>query len=781
MKIQNTSLNKLEFPIILSRLSDFAILPATKSKIQNIKPNNDLDELNKELDKVEEASKIIIRAMRAPIYISSDYDKILMLLSKGAIIDALSIYETIKLYETIKSNLKFSSELIRMQIESSNYQRLLLNAFVNDSIEKLLIKSVDENGYVLDEASTTLKSIRKRLNQLEINLKQKLQEIIAKESSKLSQTSVVLRDDRYCIAVKSEFKNQIKGIIHDISASQQTCFIEPLIVTQIMSDKSKLIEEEKAEIHHILKNLSNLLSEEVENLKNNFKIIKEIDYIFSKGMLAVSYDGRKPTLNNQGLLDLVDARHPLLKVKKVIPNNVSFGNGYKGIIVTGPNTGGKTVLLKTIGLLCLMIKYGLLIPANEKSNVMVFDQIFCDIGDDQSIESNLSTFSSHMNNITSIIDEVTPKSLVLFDEIGSGTDPIEGSNLAKAILKYLIKEKICFITTTHYSDLKAFGFENDDVINASMEFDQNTLSPTYRLNLGVSGSSNAFNIAKRLGLKEEIIKDAKNMTITSDDDVRKLIFRLEKNAKKLEYKTKEVEILKQELEKEKKDYNQKLEHIENEKNQILNKAQKEADDFVEKITLEALEILEKTKKLQSNETKLHELIEAKRNVDSLSKTINKPKKNNIVDNKKINVNDDVYVIPYDQYGNVQKILKDGRYEVSIGNMSMKLERTDLKLVKAQVVEKPKEIGISFSKSKVNVSMTLDLRGKRYEEALDLLDKYVDDLLLVGMKQASIIHGFGTGVIRELVQSFVKNNKNIASFRYGGENEGGFGVTVITLK
>ena len=781
MKIQNTSINKLEFPTILNNLASFAILPITKANIQNIEPSNDIEYLDKELSKVEEASRIIIRAMRAPIYISSDYDKILILLNKGAILDALSIYETVKLYETLKTNIKFSSELVKMQIESNYYQTLVSNAFVNESIEKLLVKSIDENGYVLDEASATLKSIRKRLVQLEINLKQKLQEIIAKESSKLSQTTVVLRDDRYCIAVKSEFKNQIKGVIHDTSASMQTCFIEPLVVSQIMSDKSKLIEEEKAEIHHILKNLSNILSEEVEHLKNNFEIVKEIDFIFAKGMLATSYDGRKPKLNNKGLLDLVDARHPLLKVKKVIPNNVSFGEGYKGIIVTGPNTGGKTVLLKTVGLLCLMTKYGLLIPAHENSNVMIFDQIFCDIGDDQSIESNLSTFSSHMNNITTIINNVTPSSLVLFDEIGSGTDPIEGSNLAKAILKYLIKEKISFITTTHYSDLKAFGFENNDVINASMEFDQNTLSPTYRLNLGVSGSSNAFNIAKRLGLKDEIIKDAKNMTITSDDDVRKLIFRLEKSAKKLDEKAKEVEKLKQELEFEKKEYNKKLENIEKDKYNILNKAQKEADDFVEKITLEALDVLEKTKKLQTNDTKLHEIIEAKRNVDSLAKTINKPKKNNVIENKTIKINDDVYVIPYDQYGTVQKILKDGRFEVSIGNMSMKLERSELKLVKSQVVEKPRDIGVSFSKSKGHVSMTLDLRGKRYEEAADLLDKYVDDLMLVGMKQASIIHGFGTGVIRELVQSFVKNNRNIASYRYGGENEGGFGVTVITLK
>mgnify|MGYP003292048152 CR=1 FL=1 len=781
MNFQNYSINKLEFPILLNRLVDYAILPATKDLLSNLVSSSNIEEIEQELTKVEEAAHIIIRSMRAPLYISSDYDKILLLLKKGAILDALSLYETVKLYETIKSNIKFASELLKMQITSPYYQSIVSTMYVNESIEKILVKSIDENGYVLDDASSTLKLIRKKLTQLEINLKQKLQEIIAKEGSKLSQTSVVIRDDRYCIAVKSEYKNHIKGVIHDTSASMQTCFIEPLVVSQMMSDKSKLIEDEKIEIHRILKELSSILYDEVDLLNESFKVIKEIDYLFSKGMLAVSYDGRKPKLNNEGYMNLIQARHPLLKVKQVIPNNVSFGNGYRGIIVTGPNTGGKTVLLKTVGLLCLMIKYSLLIPASEESNIMIFDQIFCDIGDDQSIESNLSTFSSHMTNITKIINEVTPKSLVLFDEIGSGTDPIEGSNLAKAILKYLIKEKVSFITTTHYSDLKAFGFENSEVINASMEFDQNTLSPTYKLNLGISGSSNAFNIAKRIGLKYEIIKDAKKMTLTSDDDVRKLIFKLEKNAKELDLKTKELEQNKLEFLKLKEEYKQKVDNLEKEKNYIINKAHKEADEFVDKISKEALELLENAKKLQNNDTKLHEIINAKHNVDMLSKKVNKPKPTKTIENKEIKVGDDVYVIPYDQYGVVQKKLKDNSYEISIGNISMKLNREELKLVKSQVVEKPKDSFVSFSKSKVNVSMTLDLRGKRYEEASDLLDKYIDDLLLVGMKQATIIHGYGTGVIRELVQSFVKKNKNIESHRYGGENEGGFGVTVITLK
>ena len=719
--------------------------------------------------------------MRAPLYMSCDYDKILLLLSKGAILSGKELYETVKLYETIRANVKFANHLKKDQIESQYFQMITSKLYLNESIEQMLLKTLDEEGNVEDNASPKLKSLRKKLVQIELNLKQKLQEIVAKEAAKLSQTSIVLRDDRYCLAVKSEYKNHIKGIIHDTSASMQTIFIEPFIVSQMMSDKAKLQEEEKAEIHRILKELSQILLLEQPLLQENFHLIKEIDFIFAKGMLAKSYDGYRPKLNHQGRLNLIKARHPLLKVKKVIPNTVSFGDGYLGIIITGPNTGGKTVLLKTVGLLCTMIKYGLLIPADEKSDIMIFDQIFCDIGDDQSIESNLSTFSSHMTNITEIINNITPKSLVLFDEIGSGTDPIEGSNLAKAILNYLIKEKVSFITTTHYSDLKTFGFENPYVINASMEFDQHTLSPTYELKLGISGSSNAFNIAKRLGLKEEIINDAKKMAVTSDDIVRQLVLKLEKKAKQLEEQTLEYERLKEDTYQIKQEYDAKVKKFEKEKQILYKKAQAEADEFVMTIKNDALQIIEEAKKLKNDQVKLHEIIDVRHQVNNLDRDIVKEREMQNTDNSNLEVGDDVYITSYDQYGTISRILKDNQYEVSIGNMSVKLAKKELTKVKTITNQQPKEINFSFRKSKATISMTLDLRGKRYEDAKEALDKYIDDLVVVGLKQATIIHGYGTGVIRELVQNFLKNNKNIASYRYGGENEGGFGVTVITLK
>lgn len=784
MNFQEVSSNKLELPIIIERLESIAVLDSVKNKILNLKAMNNLESIREELNKVDEAQLIITRLMRAPIYLISNYDKILKLLEKEATLDAIDLYQTVRLYETIKSNQKFAQDLLNNKIESKYYQNIVSNLYFNETIFNVLIKSIDENGSILDDASPTLKKIRKQISQIDISLKQKLQEIIAANASKLSQTSIVLRDDRYCLAVKIEYKNNFKGIIHDMSASMQTVFIEPLIASQLMNDKAKLIEEEKEEVYKILKNLSSILSSEVESLQYNWEIIKEIDFVFAKAYLSTLYDGSKPNLNTDGQLNLIQARHPLLKVKKIIPNNITFGNGYLGIIVTGPNTGGKTVLLKTVGLLCLMVKYGLLIPASSKSNVMIFDQIFCDIGDDQSIANNLSTFSSHLTNITNIVNQVTPRSLVLFDEIGSGTDPIEGSNLAKAILKYLIKEKVSFITTTHYSDLKAFGFENSDVINASMEFDQNTLSPTYNLKLGISGASNAFNIAKRLGLKEEIIKDAEEMTTTSHNDVKKIITNLEIRAKELTDQMIELDNLKKDNFALKKEYDLRLSNIEVEKQRILNNAQKKADEFIEKVTREALDTLEKVKNLKTNDSKLHQIIDAKHQVDNLSQKIELPKKkksdNEYID-RKISIGDDVFIENYGQYGVVEKILKDDLYQISIGNISLTLASDEIKIVKNNVVETSKSNKVSFDKAKTKVSMTLDLRGKRYEEARDLLDKYIDDLLVVGLKQASIIHGFGTGVIRELVQTYVKNNKNISSYRYGGGNEGGLGVTVIMLK
>lgn len=781
MSIAEQTKNKLDFNVIISELCDFAILPATKQNIKSLTPYPNKEVIIAQMSIAEEALTIIERSMRAPFNITCDYDYITSLLKKGALLTGSQLYETIRLYQTIHLNVKFANELKKNQIASTYFQSLTTKFYVNERLEHELVKSLDENGNVLDEASPLLKTTRKKILQLELNLKNKLQELVSKESGKLSQTNIVLRDNRYCLAVKSEYKNQIKGIIHDVSASMQTCFIEPQVAAQMMNEKAHLLEIEKAEVNRILKDFSQALQQEVEILQMNFNILKEIDFIFAKGLLAQKQNAIKPKINDTGILDLRNARHPLLKVKKVIPNNVSFGDGYLGIVITGPNTGGKTVLLKTVGLICLMTKYGLLIPADENSNVMIFDQIFCDIGDDQSIASNLSTFSSHMNNIKEIIERITPRSLVLFDEIGSGTDPVEGSNLAKAILKYLINEKVSFITTTHYSSLKAFAFENPNIINASMVFDEQSLSPTYKLKLGISGSSNAFNIARRLGLKSSIVEDATKMAKASNTDVNKLITSLEKKQDELDQKIIFYETSEANARKVQEEYQQKLNKLEKEKKQIILKAETIAKQKIAKLTEEALNIIEEARKLKNTDPKLHEIIEIKHKIDNLEPHFEQTKAPKVVDNQTLQIGDDVYLKSYDQYGTIQKILKDHRYEVAIGNISLTLDASEFSKVAKIQYTNDQNKNISFNKSLHQVALTLDLRGKRYEEAKDLLDKYLDDLAVAQIKQASIIHGYGTGVIRELVQNYLRSNKNVASFRYGGENEGGFGVTVITLK
>lgn len=780
--IKLLSTKKLEINEILTALYHECILPKTMDIVQHLEQSDNIEYLNNELDNVDEALKIIMRFERAPIMMSSDYDYILMLASKGAKLSGSEIYETERLFLTIKANKKLLNALLNEKVSCHNYERIINEIDIIDYLDQIIVKSIDESGEVLDNASPTLKQIRNKLQGIDQRIKTRCQEILVKESSKLAQSSIVMRNDCYCLAVKAEYKNMVKGTIQDYSSSMQTVYIEPYGVQELMREKMELYHQEHDEIEKILKEISSYINKEVERLKLYFEKVVELDLLFAKSSLACTYSGRRPHLNLDGNLNLVNARHPLLKVKKVIPNNINFSSKYDGIIITGPNTGGKTVLLKTVGLLVLMTKYGLLIPADAESDVMLYDNVFCDIGDDQSIENNLSTFSSHMNNIVQIINEVTPKSLVLFDEIGAGTDPVEGSNLAKAILKYLIKNAVSFITTTHYSDLKAFGFEEPRIINASMEFDQNTLSPTYHLLIGVSGSSNALYIAKRLGLKKEILDDANELTLTNDTETRKLILKLEAMVNENEELKRSLNSLIQENETKQKQLDNELDNIDQKQKEIINKAILEATKIIEKAKGEGQDLILALEENLNKNLKLHEVIDLKKKLNDLDvKKKTEKKKKTTNSNEPIEVGDDVYIDSYDQYGSVQKINKNGTYHVAIGNILLDVSRDDLsKVKKTPKVSEPK-LRISTSTSKANVSLVLDLRGKRYVEAEDALDKYIDDLVLVGIKQATIIHGYGTGAIRELVQSFVRRSPHIKSFRYGGETEGGFGVTVIELK
>ena len=779
----NNFLKKLELDLIFEELSSYAIMPSTRSKIAHINPLNDINKIRILLEETYEALNIIERLGRAPINIVSDYVNIIKVASKGGKLDGLELYETFKLFSTIKENYQHLDFLEKESIGCKYYKEYVQQLYIDDDLDAKIKKSIDEDGYVLDDASPTLKSIRNKLRSMEARIKAKLQELVSKEASKLSQTTVSIRNDRYVIPVRAEYKNMIKGTIQDVSASNQTFYIEPLVIMEMTNEKQKLIKEEVKEIDIILSELSKMVGDNFEVLKSDFEIIGKIDFIFSKGLLAHKQNATLVNINNEHRMELVNARHPFIDPNKVIPNSISFDD-YLGIVITGPNTGGKTVLLKTVGLLVLMTKCGLLIPADEKSNVMIYDKVCCDIGDDQSIQANLSTFSSHMKNITEIIDMVTPNSIVLFDEIGGGTDPDEGSKLAISILDYLIKNEISFITTTHYSELKLFAYDNEKIVNASMEFNQDTLSPTYRLLIGLPGASNALNIAARLGLKKEIVDDAKMRSITSNSELKVLMDKLEKRLYKLIEEEKEIKTLKKELKEQKQSYLNKLEELEVKKNNIIEQANKDAQEHLINITEEATIILEELKELQNKGSiKLHEIAAVKHELNELQEKhipiVEKPKSIK----RDIRLGDDVYVRKYDQYGNVMKVLKNGSFEVSLGNVSMVLKKDQLEVIDKIPDSKQPKVKIEKTKviSSAKMSLSLDLRGERYEDAKDKIQKYFDDAILTGLKQFTIIHGYGTGTIRNLVQDYLRKNKNVQSFRYGGAGEGGMGSTVVILK
>lgn len=776
-------LKTLELDQILSQLSGYAVLERTKMMIRDLRPINDVDIINTLLDEVDEAVRIILRFYSVPIMFGQDLLVPLKQAAKGATLSPLELYDIILLFDTIKACEKLQNSLLKEKMQTPYFNEHLESLVIDYDLDSLIKKAIAPNGDILDTASPELLNIRNKIKSLERNIKNKIQEILAKEAGKLSQATVSIRNDRYVLPVKAEYKNSFKGVVHDTSASLLTVYIEPHAIYELNNTLNKVKEEEKEEINRVLRLLSKRAGNISDTLINNYMSIVDLDFIFAKASYAIIIKASRPKINTNHQLDLINAYHPLLNVPKVIPNSISFGEKERGIIITGPNTGGKTVLLKTVGLLVLMVKCGLLVPCDENSNVMIYDMVCADIGDEQSIQNNLSTFSSHMKNIVNILETVTPNSLVLFDELGSGTDPKEGSSLAMAILKYLLEHKISFITTTHYSELKAFAYNHPEVINASVEFDETTLQPTYKLLLGVPGSSNAFSIAKRLGLKPEIVEAAAATTYQSNDELQILINKLERKARDLEKRLIQVEAEKNKYKVLNEELGNELLNIDRVRDEIIEKANQEAKKLIEKLTFEANRILEEARQLvKEKDLKLHQVIDLKHQVNVLhDEKITKENNNEI--SGPIEVNDPVYHNQFGQYGVVTKKFKNNTFEILLGNVRIKVKEKDLKKVAEtpKVEKKQAKSTISVSKASKSVKLSLDLRGERYEDAKILLDRYLDDCQLHNIKQATIIHGYGTGVIRELVQKTLKASRYVESFRYGGAGEGGSGATVVTFK
>ena len=645
------------------------------------------------------------------------------------------------------------------------------------------LQAINEGGFVESFASEKLAKIRRRIQENEHQVREILQDLLKSKADMLADAVIASRNGRNVLPVKNTYRNRIAGVVHDISASGNTVYIEPRSVVNLNEEIANHRADERYEIIQILEELSDTLRPHAAEIANNAWIIGHLDLIKAKYRFMRDCKAVVPEVSSNRSIQLLQLRHPL--IENAVANDLHFTEDLTEIVITGPNTGGKTIMLKTLGLAQIMAQSGLPILADPGSRVGIFSQVFADIGDEQSIEQSLSTFSSHMTNIVSILNQVDTASLILLDELGAGTDPQEGAGLAIAILEDLRLRGIKTMATTHYPELKAYGIETAGVQNASMEFDTASLRPTYRFMQGVPGRSNAFEIARRLGLSETIIQDAMKMTNT-DNDVNQIIEKLE--AQTLESR-KRLDTI-QEVEQENLKFNRALRKLYNEltreRETELNKAREEAKEIVDMALSESDRILQGLH--AKSQLRPHEIIEAKAQLKKLAPETVDLSKNKVLKKAKKarapKVGDEILVISYGQRGTLVKQLKDGRWEAQVGLIKMTLEEKEFNLIKVEkeaAQPKKRQVNVVKRSNTSGPRARLDLRGKRYEEAMQELDGFIDQALLNNMAQVDIIHGIGTGVIREGVTKYLRRNKHVKSFEYAPQNAGGSGATIVTFK
>lgn len=790
MTNQHKIFQTLEFEKILTSLASHAETSLGKQLAHSLQPASDFEEVKLRLKLTDEALKVIRFHGGASFGGIRDVTKSI---HRAKIAGLLQAGELLQIAETLYGARRLKRMLLQVHEEHAvpGIAEMCRQITEHRSEEQAIKACIDDEGSVVDHASGELARIRQEMRTNVARIREKLETMIRSSSTQkmLQEQLITMRGDRYVIPVKQEYRASFGGMIHDQSASGATLFIEPQAVVNLNNRLRELKLKEEKEIEKILRGLTEQVASIADEVLVMLDWLAQLDFVFAKGALASQMKATLPKMNDRGYLKLIRARHPLIEGDQVVPTNVELGNSYTAIIITGPNTGGKTVTLKTIGLLSLMAMAGLFIPAEDGSQLCMFDAIYADIGDEQSIEQSLSTFSSHMTNIIAMLREMTPKSLVLLDELGAGTDPAEGSALAIAILEAMHKRGCRIVATTHYSELKAYAYQRKGVINASMEFDIQTLSPTYRLLIGVPGRSNAFAIAEKLGLPKPILDRARGEIGEEEQKVESMIASLEANriGAEEEHATaqqlrKEVERLRSELEEQKRRFDEK-------KNKLLAKAEQEAREAVEKARKEANMIITELRKLAMEErasVKEHKLIEARRKLDEAvpelrKKSENKQSHPSSGKNNVIEPGDEVHVISLQQKGHVIECVGEREAMVQIGIMKMKLPFDDLQRIQT-TQRKNTKAGTAVKRQKSEeVKLELDLRGSNLEEALIEVDRFLDDALMSNLNQVYIIHGKGTGVLRNGIQEYLRRHKRIKQYRLGNYGEGGAGVTVAELK
>ena len=787
------ALKKLEYDKIIKKLMDFAVSPMAKEKAEALLPYTAMTDITQAQQETTEAVSMILRKGTLTL---GGFREIRPQMKRAAMGGVLSMGELMNIGSFLYV-CRRAKEYAKHENKTESYEKLdalfeLIQPIV--SLENEITRCILSETEMSDTASAALHKIRREIKQSHEKVKDQLNSIIASSAYKnmLQDPVVTIRNDRYCVPVKSEYRSTFPGMIHDQSNTGSTVFMEPLSVVQLNNKIKQLQAEEKKEIEKILLELSEKVTEQREILQANMEVLTHLDFVFAKGNLSLSINGTQPLFNLKGYINIQKARHPLLEEKKVVPISIYLGKDFTTLLITGPNTGGKTVALKTLGLFTLMGQAGLHIPAFDHSQLAVFDNVFADIGDEQSIEQSLSTFSAHMSNIVTILEEVTPYSLVLFDELGAGTDPTEGAALALSIIESLRKRKIRTAVTTHYSELKVYALSTEGVENACCEFDIETLRPTYRLLIGIPGKSNAFAISKRLGLSDEIIEGAKEFISHDEARFEDVITDLEISKKSVAFEQERAEQYRKEAERLKEEVAYQKNKTKEQKEKILSRAREEARQIYQQAKEEADNIIKQmnqTAKESADRQKLSQQRSAiKAKLSSMQEAFLKSpkKKSTHKPPQQLQPGDKVYVISFDQSGTALCAPdKNKEVMVQMGSMKIKVPLSELMLddtpkPKNETPKKMISTNVKAGKSQY-ISAEIDCRGQLVEEALGNIDKYLDDAYLSGLKQVTIIHGKGTGALRSAVQTYLRTNSHVKSYRPGVYGEGEMGVTVVELK
>ena len=772
-------LETLEFNKVKALFEPHLLTEQGLEQLKELVPTDKADKIRQAFAEMEEMQELFVEHPHFSISATKDIAATCKRLEMGA---DLNIEEFLLLKRVIFASRELKNfydnlENVRLDHLANWFEKLHDFPHLQGNLQ-----AINEAGFIENFASEELARIRRKIHDSESQVRDVLQDLLKQKAQMLTEGIIASRNGRQVLPVKNTYRNKISGVVHDISASGNTVYIEPREVVKLSEEIASLRADERYEMMRILQELSERVRPHAAEIANDGWIIGHLDLIRSKVRFIQETEAVVPQVSEGQEIQLLHVRHPL--VQNAVANDVHFGKDLTAIVITGPNTGGKTIMLKTLGLTQLMAQSGLPILADKGSRVGIFEEVFADIGDEQSIEQSLSTFSSHMTNIVDILGKVNQNSLLLLDELGAGTDPQEGAALAMSILEDLRLRQVKTMATTHYPELKAYGIETAYVQNASMEFDTASLRPTYRFMQGVPGRSNAFEIAKRLGLSDVIVGDASKQ-INQDNDVNRIIEKLEEQTLESRKRLENIRQVEQENLKMNRALKKLYNELNREKETELNKAREQAAEIVELALVESDDIL---KNLHSkSQLKPHEIIEAKAKLKKLAPEKVDLSKNKVLQKAKKKrapkVGDDIIVLSYGQRGTLTNQLKDGRWEAQVGLIKMTLEEKEFDLVQAQqeAPVKKKQVNVVKRAGGKGPQARLDLRGKRYEEAMEALDAFIDQALLNNMAQVDIIHGIGTGVIREGVTKYLQRNKQVKSFGYAPQNAGGSGATIVTFK